>query len=96
MSGPTRMQGIALGIGVSTPWFRDKRSLSQMGERVSHRGVRHLHALDFLSIQPLRGVDGVSIEGEDERNADNGISQSQKRTQRRASLLARRMPTQVK
>ena len=24
------------------------------------------HALDFLSIQPLRGVDGVSIEGEDE------------------------------
>jgi len=24
------------------------------------------HALDFLSIQPLRGVDGVSIEGENE------------------------------
>jgi hypothetical protein len=24
-------------------------------------------ALDFLSIQPLRGVDGISIEGEDEK-----------------------------
>jgi len=76
MSGPTRMQGIALGIGLSPPWFRDKRSLSQMGERVSHRLVYR--------------------QCQNERNADNGISQSQKRTQRRASLPARRIPTQVK
>src|SRR5262249_24871488 len=37
------------------------------------------HALDFLSIQPLRGVDGVSIEGEDESDRKTRVTDSARR-----------------